>query len=128
MNNYFFIDPCVINRVYTDETFKDLDPNIWSEYVIDLDSWPLDNFTQGVRVYFVDEILYSILSRYQITGIKFKKINLITSSGNFEVYPNDVVLPSFREMVVTGIAKKDDFGIYSLPNNYPFLVVSYKSS
>ena len=41
MNNYFFIDPCVINRVYTDETLKDLDPNIWSEYVIDLDIIPI---------------------------------------------------------------------------------------
>lgn len=127
MNKFFFIDPCIISRIYPNDTPNDLDQNIWSEYVIDLDSWPLDNFAQDVRVYFVDEILYSILSRYQITGIQFKKIKVITSSGNFEVYPKDVVLPSFREMLVTGIANKDDFGIYSLPNNYPFLVVSYKA-
>ncbi len=75
----------------------------------------------------MDEIIYSELIYERLTGIKFKKIKHVKSSGNFEIYPDDVILPSYREMIVNGKPFNDDFGIYHLPNNYPFLVTSEKA-
>lgn len=49
------------------------------------------------------------------------------SSGNFEKYPDDVILPAYRQLIVDGIAFKDDFGIYTTKNGIGFLILSEKA-
>ena len=63
----------------------------------------------------VDERLYSMISYQKITGVQFKKIYYIEKGPNFVIYPEDTVLPNFREVVIIGTPFRDDFGIYKLP-------------
>ncbi len=125
MNNFFLVRPSVISMVYNDPSLNN--SQIYSELTIDLDEWPLDGFFTEVGRYFVDEIIYSELSYYKISGIIFKKIKNVISSGNFEKYPSDVVLPSYRQLLVNGSVFIDDFGIHLCKNGRGLLVVSEKA-
>ncbi|MBK9257804.1 MAG: hypothetical protein IPM42_20305 [Saprospiraceae bacterium] len=125
MNNFFIVRPSAVSMVYDDTNGESLET--YSNLTIDLDEWPLDGFFTEVGRYFVDEIIYSELSHYEVTGIKFKRIKNVICSGNFMKYPSDVILPSYRQLIVNGDAFKDDFGIYISKNGRGFLVMSEKA-
>lgn len=125
MNSFFLVRPSVVNTVYDDPNVNISE--IYSNLKIDLDDWPLDGFFTEVGRYFVDEIIYSELSYYELTGIKFKKIKSVICSGNFMKYPYDVILPSYRQLIICGSAFTDDFGVYVNNKGRGFLVMSERA-
>jgi len=97
------------------EELKKIDVNLYSDFELIVDDWPLDYFFEDTPAFIVDERLYSIISYKKISGVRFKKIAKITKGPNFVIYPDDTILASFREMEIIGTPFQDDFGIYKLP-------------
>ena len=116
-SRYFNIEPSAFDG-YDKLEGKDLekvDTNLYANFKLVVNDWPLDYFFDNSFSCIVDERLYSIISYQKITGVQFKKISYIEKGPNFVIYPEDTVLPNFREVVITGTPFKDDFGVYKLP-------------
>ena len=113
------------------EELINLDINIFADFKLVVNDWPLDYFFANSFACIVDERLYSIISYQKISGVRFKKISYVEKGPDFDIYPEDTVLPHFREVVIVGTPFRDDFGIYklSIEDGYfiEYLVVSEKA-
>ncbi len=114
---YFYIEPMAFSGYDKLEHHEliNLDLNLFSDFELIVNDWPLDFFFDNSFAYMVDERLYSIIIYSKISGVRFKKITKISKGPDFDIYPDDTILPSFREMEITGIPFQDDFGIFKLP-------------
>ncbi|MBK7808568.1 MAG: hypothetical protein IPJ51_20110 [Saprospiraceae bacterium] len=97
------------------EELMNFDVNTFADFKLVVNDWPLDYFFDNSFTFIVDERLYSIISYQKISGVRFKKISYVEKGPDFDIYPEDTVLPNFREVVIIGTPFRDDFGIYKLP-------------
>ncbi len=94
---------------------SEIDTNLYSDFKLVLNDWPLDYFFDNSFSCIVDERLYSIINYQKISGIQFKKILYVEKGPDFDIYPEDTFLPNFREVVILGTPFQDDFGMFKLP-------------
>lgn len=115
--NYYYIEPIAYEgyEKLEEEELNYINTEIFSNFNLVFNYWPLDNFFDNSFAIIVDERLYAILSYNKISGIKFKKIPKVFKGPNFTIYPEDVILPNYREVEIIGIPLIDDFGYYKLP-------------
>ena len=59
------------------EELINLDINIFADFKLVVNDWPLDYFFANSFACIVDERLYSIISYQKIIGVRFKKISYV---------------------------------------------------
>lgn len=108
---YFYIEP-EVSGGFGDNSV--IDASVHPPRVLKLhyqfDGWLGDDFLESFPCYIVSELLAEEIKSARLVGYSFDDVEVSKSEQFEELYPGKK-LPKFYWLKVTGVSRKDDFGI-----------------
>lgn len=124
---FYKLDPDVAGHLGTDAV---MDASTHPPAIYDLhyefDGWPADDLITAYSCFIVSESMKALIENASISGCEFGPVKVSTSDQFEELqefHPNGP-LPRFHWLIITGVARRDDFGTTPTGGS---LIVSEKS-
>ena len=113
MSPFYTLEPEVAGR-WGDNTIADNTghPPVVSTLHHIFDGWLGDSIVESFPCFLITNALGDAIVAAELLGYELRAVEAETSDQFAELYPNRV-LPEFRWLHVTGVARIDDFGISS---------------